>query len=552
MAGNNSAAALDIRRLSKRFGGAVALDNVSLSIARGEVHGLLGSNGSGKSTLIKVLSGYHTPEPGAELSLYGHALDLPIKSSKLRELGLSFVHQHLGLVPGLSVTENLYLGKLASEDNWCINWTAAHENAYDVFERFDLELDPEMQVAFLSPVQQALLAIVRAYESLQESRSQQPDSGASAGAAADGHTNVDRPGVLVLDEPTPFLPKSGVEQLFQLVRQCVAGGSSVIFVSHDVDEVREITDRATILRDGKLIDTVVSNNTSHEAFVSRIIGRTLEDYAGARKQRPVGAAKLHVENACLGSVGPLAFDIVEGEIVGLTGLIGSGFDSVPSLLYGAQPAATGNVTVTGKARASTAAGQAAVATSGQMTLDLSLLKPEQALQAGIAYLPADRLGEAGVGSLSVGDNVALPVLDTLKSKLGLTESQVQSHAAALGARADVKPNIPQLPLAALSGGNAQKALMAKWLQIQPQVLLLDEPTQGVDVGARQQLWDALDQTAAGGTAILIASTDYEQLASVCHRVLIFSQGQIVATLTGNDLSKDLIAEYCYRSMTHSA
>jgi len=545
VAGNKSAAALDIRRLSKRFGGAVALDNVSLSIARGEVHGLLGSNGSGKSTLIKVLSGYHTPEPGAELSLYGHALDLPIKSSKLRELGLSFVHQHLGLVPGLSVTENLYLGKLASEDNWCINWTAAHENAYDVFERFDLELDPEMQVAFLSPVQQALLAIVRAYESLQESRSQQSDSGA-------GHAKADRPGVLVLDEPTPFLPKSGVEQLFQLVRQCVAGGSSVIFVSHDVDEVREITDRATILRDGKLIDTVVSNNISHEAFVSRIIGRTLEDYAGARKQRPVGAAKLHVENACLGSVGPLAFDIVEGEIVGLTGLIGSGFDSVPSLLYGAQPAATGNVTVTGKARASTAAGQAAVATSGQMTLDLSLLKPEQALQAGIAYLPADRLGEAGVGSLSVGDNVALPVLDKLKSKLGLTESQVQSHAAALGARADVKPNIPQLPLAALSGGNAQKALMAKWLQIQPQVLLLDEPTQGVDVGARQQLWDALDQTAAGGTAILIASTDYEQLASVCHRVLIFSQGQIVATLTGNDLSKDLIAEYCYRSMTHSA
>ena len=358
--------------------------------------------------------------------------------------------------------------------------------------------------------------------------------------------------MLVLDEPTPFLPKSGVEQLFQLVRQCVAGGSSVIFVSHDVDEVREITDRATILRDGKLIDTVVSNNTSHEAFVSRIIGRTLEDYAGARKQRPVGAAKLHVENACLGSVGPLAFDIVEGEIVGLTGLIGSGFDSVPSLLYGAQPAATGKVTVTGKASASTADGQSAVATSGQVTLDLSLLKPEQALQAGIAYLPADRLGEAGVGSLSVGDNVALPVLDTLKSKLGLTESQVQSHAAALGARADVKPNIPQLPLAALSGGNAQKALMAKWLQIQPQVLLLDEPTQGVDVGARQQLWDALDQTAAGGTAILIASTDYEQLASVCHRVLIFSQGQIVATLTGNDLSKDLIAEYCYRSMTHSA
>jgi len=539
---NSANTALVIRHLSKRFGGALALDDVSLAIKRGEVHGLLGSNGSGKSTLIKVLSGFHTPEAGAQLSLYGQALVLPVKSSKLRELGLSFVHQHLGLVPSLSVTENLYLGKLASEDNWCINWTAAHENAHDVFDRFQLELEPTMEVRFLSPVQQALLAIVRAYEALQDSRAL-PDSRALQGTGSVKATakHEHRPGVLVLDEPTPFLPKSGVEQLFQLIRQCVSTGASVIFVSHDVDEVREITDRATILRDGKLIDTVVSSDTSHEAFVSRIIGRSLDDYAGTDKQLPKSAVKLSVNGVSYGQTGPLSFDIASGEILGITGLIGSGFDNVPSLLYGGQKKASGSVTVTAN---STGRGQ-----SESEVLNLSTLTPELALRSGIAYLPADRLGEAGIGSLSVGDNVSLPVLDKLKGRFGLTEAQVQTHAAAIGAGADVKPNIPQLPLAALSGGNAQKALMGKWLQIQPQVLLLDEPTQGVDVGARQQLWDALDQTADTGTAILIASTDYEQLASVCHRVLIFSQGQIVATLTGMDLTKDLIAEYCYRSMT---
>lgn len=534
---NGAATALDIKHLSKRFGGALALDDVSLSIKRGEVHGLLGSNGSGKSTLIKVLSGFHTPESGAEISLYGRSLVLPVKPSRLREHGLSFVHQHLGLVPSLSVTENLYLGKLSSEDNWCINWTAAHENAHDVFDRFDLDLEPTMEVGFLSPVQQALLAIVRAYESLQESRERALDQGPGQGAGPQST----QPGVLVLDEPTPFLPKSGVEQLFQLIRQCVSDGASVIFVSHDVDEVREITDRATILRDGKLIDTVLSKDTSHEAFVSRIIGRSLDNYAGAKQHRPNTGVKFKVENIRQGQTGPLSFELSSGEILGITGLIGSGFDEVPSILYGAQKKVSGSVTVfVNSADADQPVNRA---------LDLSILTPEHAMQAGIAYLPADRLGEAGVGSLSVGDNISLPVLDSLKGRLGLTESQVQNHAAEIGAGADVKPNVPQLPLASLSGGNAQKALMAKWLQTKPEVLLLDEPTQGVDVGARQQLWDALDQTAAKGTAILIASTDYEQLASVCHRVLIFSQGQIVATLSGSVLSKDLIAEHCYRSMS---
>jgi len=516
--GTYGADALEIRNLTKRFGGEVALDDVSLSVRRGEVHGLLGSNGSGKSTLIKVLAGFHTPEPGADIRLYGKSVPLPIPGPKVRELGLAFVHQHLGLIPSLSVTENLYLGTLANADDWRISWSAAHRRAGEVFARFGLSLDPRMEVGRLSAVQRALLAIVRAYEDLRH-------------ASAD---HAERPGVLVLDEPTPFLPRAGVEQLFGLVRQCVDVGASVIFVSHDVDEVREITDRATILRDGHLIDTVVTAETAHEAFVERIVGRSMAAYESAAKPHATQETVADVTGLAAPGVGPVSFTLAAGEIVGMTGLIGSGFDNIPALLYGARPGTRGELSLRGRSFA------------------LSSLTPEKALRHRIAYLPADRLGEAGVSSLSVGDNIALPVYERIRGPFGLTDEGVAAHAHAVAGRAGVKPNAPGLPLAALSGGNAQKALMAKWLQTEPQLLLLDEPTQGVDVGARQQIWDALGDTAETGAAILIASTDYDQLAQLCHRVLIFARGRIVAELSGRDLTKHHIAEHCYRSMPQPA
>jgi ribose transport system ATP-binding protein len=514
----NGGAALEITHLTKRFGGAAALNDVSLSVERGEVHGLLGSNGSGKSTLIKVLAGFHTPEPGAEVRLYGHKAPLPIPGPQVRAMGLAFVHQHLGLIPSLSVTENLLLGDFSTVDRWAINWRSAHADAAAVFAGFNLDIDPRAIVSSLSAVQQALLAIVRAYEDLRH--------------ASEDH--ADRPGVLVLDEPTPFLPSAGVEQLFRLMRQCTESGSSVIFVSHDVDEVREITDRATILRDGHAIDTVNTAITPHDAFVERIIGRNMDEYGGHAKKLASSEPSVRVTDLVAPGVGPVQFDMAEGEILGITGLIGSGFDNVPALLYGAQEAVSGQLEIAGN------------------TVLLSQLTPEGALARGMAYLPADRMGKAGVGSLPVADNVAMPVYHNLRGTFGLTKGQIDAHARGLGAQAGVKPNAPGMPLAALSGGNVQKALMAKWLQIAPRLLLLDEPTQGVDVGARQQIWDALDRTAEDGASILVASTDCEQLAQICHRVLIFARGGIVAELTGAKLTKETIAEHCYRSMSRIA
>ena len=230
--------ALEIRDLSKRFGGAIALDGVALSVRRGEVHGLLGQNGSGKSTLIKILSGFHAPEPGARLTLYGREVTLPLPPGEFRKLGLAFVHQHLGLIPSLSVMENICLSDFAAETRWRIDWRKETARIRGIFAEYDLAIDPEARISDLPQVDRCLVAIVRAIE---EVRANQASHGGD--------------GILVLDEPTPFLPRQGVERLFALVRQVVAKGASVIFVSHDVDEILEITDRATVLRDGRVAGT---------------------------------------------------------------------------------------------------------------------------------------------------------------------------------------------------------------------------------------------------------------------------------------------------------
>ena len=516
-AGASGPDALVVENLSKRFGGALALNGVDLSVREREVHGLLGSNGSGKSTLIKILAGFHAPEPGGRVKIFGVDAPLPISGQRARELGLAFVHQNLGLIPSLSLTENLRLVRMSSTPDWRISWRREREAAAEVFSRYGLKLDPRATAGSLSSVEQALFAIVRAVEDLRAS-----------GAAHGG-------GLLVLDEPTPFLPRVGVDQLFSLVRQVVADGASVIFVSHDVAEVMEITDRATVLRDGVLVGTLQTRSATHADFVERIIGRSVTPFhvhaLSTARRRP--AARLDALVAP--GLGPVSLEIGEGEIIGMTGLIGSGFDRICPALYGAAPPGGGRLAFeTGE------------------ELDLAHGDPARSMATGVTYLPADRLGAAGVGALSVADNEMLPVLDKMHNAFGLDRMRMTEAARALGVAYGVKPNAPALPLAALSGGNQQKALMAKWLQTKPRLILLDEPTQGVDVGARQQLLAALDAASLGGASVLIASTDYEQLAQICHRVIVFARGQATAELTGAALSKESIAEYCYNSMTRIA
>ena len=320
---------LSIRNMSKTFGGARALNDVSFDVAPGEVHGLLGKNGSGKSTLVKILAGFHAPDEGGEMRFNGELVSLPLRPGDYRRLGMSFVHQNLGLVPSLTVLENLRLVQLTSGKRAFIDWRAEERASATALGRFGLDLDPHERVDRITPVQRALLAIVRAFEEIELARAK-----------------TGRPGLVLLDEPTPFLPESGVDQLFGLVRSITTSGSSVIFISHDIDEVMEITDRATVLRDGKVAGELQRATATHAQVVEMIVGRRVEQSRTAAPdeaaERPVFASVRELSGKMLDRV---SLSVRRGEILGLTGLIGSGYEELPYLVFGARTGAGGDITV---------------------------------------------------------------------------------------------------------------------------------------------------------------------------------------------------------------
>ncbi len=498
---------VSLRNLSKTFGGERALANVDLTIERGEVRGLLGENGSGKSTLIKILAGFHEPDPGGELEVNGRAVKLPLAPGQFREFGMAFVHQDLALIPSLSVVENLRIGVLSSRQNWHLSWAHERKRAAEIFASFGIKIDPASKVADLRPTDRALLAIVRAVEDIRT-------------------TTVDSNfGLLMLDEPTVFLPQSDKEQLFALIREIAATRASVLFISHDLDEVREITDRVTVLRDGHVQGTVRTEDATVERLVELIVGKL--QLATVSRIDATDRPTISTRRLSTRLLRDVSFDVHEGEVLGVTGLLGAGFEEIPFALVGARAAESGEIEVHGR------------------TYDLSSMTPYRALLAGIALLPADRQHDASVGSLTVADNVMLQVLDRYQSAFGLQRRRMRTDAIALLNQFDVRPADPDMPYQSLSGGNQQKVVLAKWLQTKPRLLILHEPTQGVDVGARQQIFQLVREAAVDGAAVLCVSSDYEQLAAICDRVLVFAHGEIRRELTGQEITKERITEQCY-------
>ena len=503
-------AALEAAGIVKLFGTHRALDDVTLTVRAGEVHGLLGENGSGKSTIIKILSGYHRPDDG-RLTLSGVSVPLPLTPARSTELGLRFVHQDLGLIPTLTVAENFALAELsAGRLNTLTSERSMGRHATEVLEGFGVHLDPRAAVRTLSGVERAMLAIVRAIDGL-------------SAIGTDSGTALTR--VLVLDEPTVFLPRRDVERLFDLVRGLAQSGCAILLVSHDLDEISELTDRVTVLRDGRLAGNAITGSVSRAEMVEMIVGRQITH--GIRppdRAEIVAPPILQVQNLSGQIVDDITFDVAAGEIVGLTGLGGSGFDEVPYLLYGARPAATGRLVVKAVA------------------LDATTVKPHRALRSGLVLLPADRRRTAGVTTLTLDDNISQPRLAKFRSWFGLRRRDMRRDTASILERFDVRPRDPSRVFGTLSGGNQQKALLGKWLEVAPDIVLVDEPTQGVDIGAREQIFELFRSFTAQGRSVVCASTDHEQLALLTDRTLVFSRGRIVAELRGPELTKQRLTE----------
>jgi ribose transport system ATP-binding protein len=483
-----------------------ALQDVSLQIRRGEIHGLVGRNGSGKSTLIKVLAGFHAPEPGGSLTVGSQTVHLPVPPGAARRLALSFVHQDLGLIPSLSILENLRVTRYQPGFARHIDWSQERARVRRALERFHLDLDIERPVSTLTPVERALIAIARAVS----------DASSQEG------------GVIVLDEPTSYLPANEVAALFAAMRRVAEAGTAVIFVSHRLEEVKAITDRVTVLRDGRVVGTVDTPQVSEAQLIKMILGREIEQLYPEVDPHP-GDVVLAARGLRGQVVAGLDFEVHKGEIVGLAGLVGMGQNEVPYLLFGATRARRGEIVLAGRAMAAAS------------------LTPGHAAAAGLALVPGDRLGASGVGHLTVRDNVSLPVLGMFFSHGLLSARREHEHVAKLLRSHGVRPPSPDRLLSTLSGGNQQKALLAKWLQLDPAVFLLDEPAQGVDIGARKEIFARMRAAADGGTSIVMASSDFEDLAHVCDRVLVFRHGRLASELAGEALTEDRLIEQCYRS-----
>jgi ribose transport system ATP-binding protein len=521
------APALEARNLAKSFGAFLALRGVDVTIDAGEVVALLGENGSGKSTLVKILSGYHVPEAGGELRLNGVEVPLPVALSRARMVGLAFVYQDLGLAGDLHVVENLFVGHRVTRGLGSavpINWRAERARARQIFDRYGVKLDPSAQVGRLRSTSQALLAIVRAAEDLREYREQHDESG----------------GVLVLDEPTVFLPEHEKVFLFDLVRRVTDDGIGVLFVSHDISAVREIARRAVVLRDGAKVGDVIVEDVSDADLIELISGHRMDRAAieratsGSHAASDVGGdVALSVRDVRGGRVRGMSFDLHAGEILGIAGLLGAGSEDLPYVLFGDVAASSGEVTI------------------GDWSGDVSGLAPRKSIELGMALVPADRKQHGVVPDLPVSLNMLSLSLKRFMHGGFLRLDKLLATANERATTYDVRPPDASLNLAALSGGNQQKVVLARWLERSPEIILLHEPTQGVDVATRQQIYELMRRRVAEGVAILWVTTDFDELATMAHRILLCAGGTIAGTMAP-PYSRDRITSEVYSTTARGA
>jgi ribose transport system ATP-binding protein len=473
---------LQMRGVSKSFFGIKALRAVDLTVYAGEIHALMGENGAGKSTLMKILSGAYRPDPGGEIRIEGKPVRIegPLGG---RAAGISIIYQELSLAPNLTVAENIYLGREMSRSGLLARG-AMREGVGPILQRLGADFLPSTLVAHLSMGQRQLVEIARALHA--------------------------RSKILIMDEPTTALSAGESERLFALIRQLRAEGLAIIYISHRMDEVYALGDRVTVLRDGRLVGSLDKQDIRADAIVRMMVGRDVSSFY--KKDHDPEAGKGHpVLNASDMADGlrvkGCSLTVHAGEVVGLAGLIGAGRTELAHLIVGAAPKISGHLELEGQ--------------------PIDIRTPGEALEAGIAYLTEDRKALGLFLDMSCLDNINLAVLGR-DAKLGwfLDRDKARERADRAFAGLSIRAANVGVPAGGLSGGNQQKVLLSRLLAIAPKVLILDEPTRGVDVGAKSEIYSIIDNLAKAGTAILVISSDLPEIIGICDRVLVMRSGLI--------------------------
>lgn len=491
--------------VSKTFSGTTVLKDASLSVSRGEVHALLGGNGSGKSTFIKVLAGVYRADPGGTIEIGGTTAPADSWSaSTAKARGLHFVHQDPAVFPLLTVAENMAIGRgFETGVGGRIDWRATRRRTAEVLERFSIPATPDTPVAALRPADRTMVAIARALQDQE--------------GAHDG--------VLVLDEPTASLPVSEVDVLLTALRRYAEAGQTIVYVSHRLGEVLDLADTVTVLRDGDVVGTRPVPGLTEPQLIEMIVGRPLADVFPEPRRHEDRPVVLRVRDLAAGPLTGVDLDLHEGEVLGIAGLLGSGRSELLRALFGDLPRRSGQVALNGE--------------------PYSPRRPSQAMAAGVAMVPEDRGAEAMFGDLSVRENLSAAVVKSYWSRGRLNHRRERDEARGLVSQFGVRPQTDAPPAGTLSGGNQQKLVMARWLRREPKVLLLDEPTQGVDVNARADIYAHIRAAVARGTAVLIVTSDFEELAHVADRVLVLRDGRVAAEVTGKEITAHRLTELAY-------
>jgi rhamnose transport system ATP-binding protein len=473
---------LDVRGLSKSFGGIRALREVSLHVASGSVHALLGENGAGKSTLVKIATGLEQPDAG-EVRLDG-VLCRFASPMEARRAGIVAVYQDPKMFPHLSVAENIFMGIFPVGRLGTIDRAGMHQRARALLTSLDSHLDPSALIAGLSVGDLQFVEFAR--------------------ALAD---RADR--VLFLDEPTASLSPAETQRLFRVIRRMREAGTAVVIISHRLEELRELVDTVTVLRDGTHILTAPASNLSDAEIVRAMVGRTLGQASRTRFVPPDAPIRLSVQGLSLtGTFSNVSFEVRAGEIVGIFGLVGAGRTEIAQALFGITPPEQGRLTIDGR--------------------EVQPRSPRQMLAAGLAYVPEDRERQGLVSSYSVRKNLTVAVLHRLARWGVLRPAREVALALRTVAQLSIRTNGTEAPVASLSGGNRQKVVLGKWLAIGPKVLVLDEPTHGIDVGAKAQVHAIVAELAARGVAVLLISSDLPEVLAISDRILVVAGGRIVA------------------------
>ena len=490
-------ALLEMRGICKYFPGVRALQDVDFTLRAGEIHALMGENGAGKSTLIKCLTGVYPKDEG-EIYMAGHDKAVTIRSPQdAQNIGISTVYQEITLCPNLTVAENMYIGR--TKDSFT-NWRKMNQGAGKILKDLGIPASPNQQLSNCSIAVQQMVAIARAVDMDCK--------------------------VLILDEPTSSLDEQEVQKLFGLMRDLKAKGVGIIFVTHFLEQVYEVCDRITVLRDGQLVGEYVIEDMPRVLLVSKMLGKDLDDMADIKSESgaaadmsgtPVLEAKDLSSNA---GIKPFDFSIHKGEVNGFTGLLGSGRSECVRAIFGADRVTGGTVKMDGK--------------------DVKIHKPLDAMKSGIGYLPEDRKGDGIVGDLSVRENIIL-ALQVMKGFFRpFSRAQAEKFADEYIKKLEIKTASSDTPINSLSGGNQQKCIVARWLLTDPKYLILDEPTRGIDIGTKIEIQKLVLQLAAEGKSVTFISSEIDEMLRTCSRLIVMRDRKAVGELSGEDLTQSKI------------